>query len=333
VDHETIAAVIPKQGISNAEVSRILCTLAPEIVARTNEKAVTRFVEFFVVAINNKNTRDAYYHACCRFLAWCDSQQIADISAVGPLHVAAYLQTLADAFEKATIKQHLAAIRTLFNWLVTGQVLATNPAVSVKGPKHDVTRGLTPILTAPEVGQFLDQIDTSTAVGLRDRALVGLMVFSFARISAALMMRVDDYFAAGGCRWLRLKEKGGKIHEMPVHPVLESYIDLYIQCIQGLELRSMPLFRATASSGELVSRSMSRAEAYWMVRRRAQACGLHRSICCHSFRATGITIYLNNGGTLENAQAMAGHRRLQTTKLYDRRSDAVTLTEVERIRI
>jgi len=114
-------------------------------------------LEFFVVAINNKNTRDAYYHACWRFLAWCDSKRIDEISGIEPLHVAVYLKTLADVYEKPTIKQHLAAIRALFNWLLIGQAVETNPALSVKGPKYDVARGLTPVLTASEMGQLIDR--------------------------------------------------------------------------------------------------------------------------------------------------------------------------------
>lgn len=326
-------SLVAFRGVSDADVKSKSYQLAPLVVERAGEKAITRFVEFFVVAINNKNTRDAYYHACCRFFSWCESQNISDVFAVGPIHVGVYLQTLANSFERATIKQHLSAIRTLFDWLVTGQVLKTNPAQSVKGPRYDVVRGLTPILTAREVGQFIDLIDAGTQVGLRDRALVGLMVFSFARVSAAVVMRMSDYFGAGGRRWLRLKEKGGKIHEMPVHPVLQGYLDSYVDSLQTPESVLAPLFRARAFTGALLSRPMSRTEAYRMVRLRAEAMGLDHGICCHSFRATGITIYLNNGGTLENAQVMAGHRRLQTTKLYDRRSDAVTLAEIERIRI
>lgn len=326
-------SLLALRSTSNEEVRSNTFKLAPAVIERGGEKAVARFVEFFIVAINNKNTRDAYYHACCRFFAWCESQNVRTLFAVKPIHVGVYLQTLANAFQRTTIKQHLSAIRTLFDWLVTGQVLVTNPAQSVKGPKYDAGRGLTPILTAQELGQFIDQIDTGTQVGLRDRALVGLMVFSFARVSAALVMRMSDYFSVGGRRWLRLKEKGGRIHEMPVHPVLEGYLDSYVGSLQTPESAVAPLFKTKASAGALLSRPMSRTEAYRMVRLRAEAMGLNHGICCHSFRATGITIYLSNGGTIENAQVMAGHRRLQTTKLYDRRSDAVALAEIERIRI
>ncbi|WP_456740468.1 tyrosine-type recombinase/integrase [Bradyrhizobium sp. USDA 4469] len=305
----------------------------PVIVQRSGERSIVRFIEFFVVDINNKNTRDAYFFACCRFLSWCDSQRVIDICCIEPLHVAVYLKTLQDFYGKPTIKQHLAAIRALFNWLLVGQVVKANPAISVKGPKYDMTRGLTPVLTGAEVSRLISGIDLSTQVGLRDRALVGLMVFSFARISAALMMTVNDYFIARGCRRLRLKEKGGRVHEMPVHPILERYLDSYLTALPTSGSKSPTLFRASGSPTNLLSRAMTRTEAYRMVRRRAQDCGIEQEVCCHSFRATGITIYLENGGTLEYAQTMAGHRRLQTTKLYDRRNDAITMMEVERITI
>jgi site-specific recombinase XerD len=320
---------------SGQELTRDLANgfhqLVPALIDHEGPRTAKRFVEFFVVTINNKNTRDAYYRACCRFFAWCDGCRIVNIASIEPLHVAAYVEALGFDFAKPTVKQHLAAIRMLFDWLVIGQVVAVNPAISVRGPTHDVARGVTPILTPLEVGRLLRNIDTSTLVGLRDRALIGLMVFSFARISAALMMRVDDYFVIGGRHWIRLREKRGRRHEMPVHPVLEEYIDSYIQSWGRLEPATAPLFEAYGVSGEVLPRSMSRTEAYRMVRRRADENGLGCGICCHSFRATGITIYLSNGGTLERAQAMAGHKSPQTTKLYDRTDDAVTLKEVERI--
>ena len=108
-----------------------------------------------------------------------------------------------------------------FDWLITGQVLAVNPAHAVRGPKHVVKRGKTPVLVAEDARALLDSIDTSTLVGLRDRALIGVMTFAFARVSAVVGMRVEDYYPQGKRWWLRLHEKGGKRHEMPVHHKLE----------------------------------------------------------------------------------------------------------------
>ncbi len=221
----------------------------------------------------------------------------------------------------------------LFDWLVVGQVVATNPAHSVRGPKHVVKTGKTPVLTPAEARKLLDSIDISNVVGLRDRALIGLMAYSFARVSAAIGMQVEDYYGQGKRWWVRLHEKGGKRHEMPCHHNLEAYLDAYLEAAGIGEAKKTPLFRsARGRTGELES-PMHRIDVYRMIRRSARDAGLDAEICCHTFRATGITAYLENGGTLENAQAMAAHESPRTTKLYDRTGDEITLDEVERIAI
>jgi site-specific recombinase XerC len=171
----------------------------------------------------------AYYRAAERFFAWCDHHKIGEIADIEPLHVAAYVEGLGKDFEKPTVKQHLAAIRMLFDWLVVGQVVATNPAHSVRGPKHVVKTGKTTVLTGEQARELLDSINTSTVVGLRDRALISVMTFAFARIGAAVAMRVEDYYPKGKRWWVRLHEKGGKRHEMPAHHNLEAYLDAYIK--------------------------------------------------------------------------------------------------------
>jgi site-specific recombinase XerC len=117
-----------------------------------------------------------------------------------------------------SVKQRLAAIRHLFDWLVTGQVVPVNPAGSVRGPRHVVTSGQTPVLDPAEARALLDSIDVATHAGLRDRALIGLMVYSFARIGAALGMTVEDVYTQNRRLWVRLREKGGKRHAMAVSP-------------------------------------------------------------------------------------------------------------------
>jgi site-specific recombinase XerD len=308
--------------------------VVPRIVADAGDKAARRFLEFFAATIHNQNTRAAYYRACCRFFAWCDARGLGELVAIEPIHVAAYVKAMGKDFEKPTVKQHLAAIRMLFDWLVTGQVVAINPAHAVRGPKHVIKRGKTPVLTPDEARKLLDSIDVSTLVGLRDRALIGLMVYSFARVSAAVGMRVEDYYGQGKRWWVRLEEKGGKRHEMPAHHNLEAYLDAYIEGAGLSEAKKAPLFRsARGRTGELTATAMNRIDAFRMIQRRARDAGLSADICCHTFRATGITAYLENGGTLENAQAMAAHESPRTTKLYDRTGDEITLDEVERIAI
>jgi integrase len=257
---------------------------------------------------------------------------VPSIAAVQPVLVATWIEGATRELAAPSVKQRLAAIRHLFDWLVTGQVVAINPAASVRGPRHVVTSGQTPALDPAEARALLDSIDPSTVVGLRDRALIGLMVYSFARIGAALGMAVEDIYTQNRRLWVRLREKGGKRHAMPCHHNLEEYLTGYLD---GAELRSDskgPLFRTIGrGTGKLTRTVLPQANAYAMIGRRAGAAGIGTKLGNHSFRATGITAYLKNGGTLEKAAAMANHASTRTTQLYDRRRDEVSLDEVERI--
>ena len=306
----------------------------PALVAHADERTQLRFLEFFAVSIRNPNTRRAYARASAEFLAWCEMRGITSIATVQPIHVAAYIEELTAARSAPTAKLRLAAIRHLFDWLVIGQIVPSNPAASVRGPSHSVRRGKTPVLAPDEARMLLDSIDVTTPAGLRDRALIGLMIYSFGRIGAAEKMRVEDVFTQNRRLWVRLHEKGGKRHEMPCHHNLEEYLIAYID---GCALRGDPkgpLFRTIARGTRTLSaNALPQANAFAMVRRRAAAAGIATAIGNHSFRATGITAYLKNGGTLEKAAMMANHASTRTTQLYDRRSDEVSLDEVERVLI
>jgi site-specific recombinase XerD len=305
----------------------------PAIIAGEGQRASKRFLEFFTANIRNPNTRLSYMRAISPFLAWCEGRGL-ELRQVEPIMVAVYIERLTQERAPQTVKQHLAAIRMLFDWLVTGQIMPFNPAASVRGPRYSIRKGKTPVLSAQETRKLLDSIDTSHVVGLRDRALIGTMVYSFARVSAVVNMRVRDYYPQGKRYWLRLHEKGGKFHEVPVHHTAESYLDEYIEAASIFEEKSKPLFRSTRGrSRELTTRAMSRFDAYKMIQRRAKGAGISSEIACHTFRATGITEYLRNGGTIEHAQQIAAHESPRTTKLYDRTSDAISLDEIERIMI
>jgi site-specific recombinase XerD len=304
----------------------------PELVAAAGHRAGMRFLEFFAANIRNPHTRRAYYRAAEEFLDWCARAGVPSIAAVQPVHVATWIEAGTRELAAPSVKQRLAALRHLFDWLVNGQVVPVNPAGSVRGPRHVVTSGQTPVLDPAEARALLDSIDVSTHVGLRDRALIGLMVYSFARIGAALGMTVEDVFTQNRRLWVRLREKGGKRHAMPCHHNLEEYLTAYID---GAGLRGDPkgpLFRTIGrGTGQFTRTVLPQANAYAMIGRRAAAAGIATKLGNHSFRATGITAYLKNGGTLEKAAAMANHASTRTTQLYDRRRDEVSLDEVERI--
>lgn len=305
----------------------------PAVVADTGDGAAERFIEFFTANIRNKNTRTAYRRAVGEFLAW-HSKPGRSLKTVKPVLVAAYVEKLLnDGLSKPTVKQHLAAIRMMFDWMVTGGFLPFNPAASVRGPKYVVKKGKTPVLTVEEARLLLDSIDLSDLSGLRDRALLGVMVFSFARVSAVVGMNVEDYYQQGKRCWLRLQEKGGKQHEVPVHHNAEEYLDAYIAAAGIEKEKGSPLWRCMTKERGLGDGRLDRVSVYKMIQRRIRQANLEARANCHTFRATGITAYLLNGGTIEKAQAIAAHESPRTTKLYDRTTDEITLDEVERIAI
>jgi site-specific recombinase XerD len=307
--------------------------LVPAAIAGAGDHASRRFFEFFTANIRNPNTRAAYYRAVVGFFAWLDVRGLRDLERIEPMLVAAYIEHLGQSLSPPSVKQHLAGIRMLFDWLVVGQVVPTNPASSVRGPKHVVKKGKTLVLDADQTRKLLDSIDISHVVGLRDRALIAAMVFSFARVGAVVGMKVEDYYSNGKRWWLRLHEKGGKFHEVPAHHNAEAYLDHYIEEAKIADDKKGPLFRtAVGKTKKLTTRPMHRIDVFRMIRRRAEEAGLPEA-CCHTFRATGITVYLENGGTLEKAQQIAAHESARTTKLYDRTQDQISLDEVERIAI
>ncbi len=267
-------------------------------------KTAERIVEFFTARIRNPNTRKAYARAAGSFAAWCGEQGIDELGQVRPVHVAAYIEGLEETIAAPSVKLSLAAIRMLFDWLVVGQVVPVNPASSVRGPKHIVKKGKTPVLAADEARALLDSIDTTSPVGLRDRALMGLMVYTFARVGAVIKMRVEDMYVQGRRTWVRLHEKGGKRHEMPCHHNLEQYLDAYVEGARIGRDEKGYLFRtARGRTNQLSDKPMTQADVYRMIRRRARDVGVRTKIGCHSFRATGITEYLEERRQAGNSAA------------------------------
>ena len=317
-----------------AVIDRAPSLPVPLLVEAGGERVKIRFLEFFAASIRNRHTRRAYSRAVTDFLAWCASNGVTSLPAVQPLHVATWIEQQTQEHAAPTAKQRLAGVRHFFDWMVTGQIIPHNPAASVRGPKHSAKRGKTPVLAPDEARGLLDSIDVSTAIGLRDRALIAVMVYAFARIGAVTSMKIEDVFTQNRRLWLRLHEKGGKLHEMPCHHSLEAYLHAYIDGCGLAGDAKGPLFPTISrKTGQLTKTPLHQANAHAMIRRRARQVAIATKIGNHSFRATGITAYLKNGGTLEKAATMANHSSTRTTQLYDRRPDDVTLDEVERVLI
>jgi site-specific recombinase XerD len=304
----------------------------PAMIAARDEKASWRYVEFFAANIRNPNTRTAYARAASGFFGWCERLGLS-LAGIQPVHVAAWVEELGKEGRSApTIKQQLAGVRRLFDWLWVGQVMPTNPAAAVRGPRHSMAKGKTHMPSRDEAKALIAAIDTTSLVGLRDRALIGTLLYTFARVSAAVGMRVEDYYPEGKRWWVRLHEKGGKEHAMPAHHNLQEWLDAYIYAASiGEDCKGMLFRTAERRTGRLTDKPLAQADAYRMIQRRAAAAGVATQIGCHSWRARGITAYLENGGLLEHAQQMAAHASSRTTKLYDRLGEAISIDEVERI--
>ena len=212
----------------------------PAFIAAAGETAVRRYCEFFTANIRNAGTRLAYANAVEQFGAFCLAHGVR-LEQVTPIVVATYIEQSRRALSDPTVKLHLSAIRMLFDYLVVGQIVPFNPAAAVRGPKHVVKKGKTPVLTAEETRQLLDSIATDSMIGLRDRALIGVMLYSFARVSAVIGMNIEDYYPQGRRMWFRLHEKGGKHHEVPAHHKVEEYMDAYLEAIEPINAKKTPL--------------------------------------------------------------------------------------------
>src|SRR5437867_3829530 len=143
---------IPSGKLGRAGFERL-----PAAIAHAGESAAWRFIEFFTANIRNKNTRAGIAEAVRQFFSWCEQRGVRELEQIRPVVIAGYIEQHQGS--APTVKQHLAAIRMLFDWLVIGQIVPVNPASSVRGPKHVVKRGKTPVLKADEARMLLDSIE------------------------------------------------------------------------------------------------------------------------------------------------------------------------------
>ena len=304
----------------------------PELVTSAGPAAVFVWEEFVYGRLRNRHTRRNYSHAVARFLAWCEYRGI-ELSRIAPRDVGQYLDEL--EFAPATKKLHLSALRHFFDQLVSRHVVILNPASSVRGERLQVVEGRTPEITVKQARHLLGSIDTSHAIGLRDKAIIAILIYTAARVGAVARLRRGDYYDAGEQYCLRFTEKGTKTREIPVRHDLCGFLSAYLNAAR-LEYseKSTPLFRTTIRrTKRMTQNAMSAGDMARMVKRRMRQAGLPSRLSPHSFRVAAITDLLSQGVPLEDVQMLAGHADPRTTRLYDRRHRQVTRNIVERISI
>ncbi len=300
----------------------------PAIVTAAGAGAQFAWDEFFAGELPNAHTRKNYLHAVRLFLAWCDDRQIPLVR-ITPGDAGSYLATLEQA--TPTKKLHLAALRKFFDRLVVRHVVILNPAASVRAERHQVVEGKTPEISAKQARHLLQSIDTSNVVGLRDRAILAVLIYTAARVGAVAKLTLKSLKHDGTQYSLRFSEKGGKSREIPVRHDLEQFL---LDYIEAAKITEGPLFRtAVRRTKELTKKAMSGIDICRMMKRRLKAAGLPGQFSPHSFRVATVTDLLEQNVALEDVQYLAGHADPRTTRLYDRRRKKVTRNIVERISI
>lgn len=304
----------------------------PAMVERGGSAARFAWEEFIFGKLRNPYTRARYEHAIRKFLEHCDGLG-KDLTNVSPRDVGSYLDSL--DYAASTKKLHLSGLRHFFDTLVTRHVVVLNPAASVRGERLQVIEGKTPEITIDQCRRLMASVDTSSVIGLRDHAILGILIYTAARVGAIAKLRFGDFYDIGEQYCLRFREKGGKQREIPVRHDLQRFIQDYIDA-SGLDPaeKAMPLFRTTIRrTKELTRNGMTAGDMGRMVKRRMRAAGLSERLSPHSFRVTTITDLLSQGVPLEDVQNLAGHADPRTTRLYDRRQRKVTRNIVERISV
>jgi integrase/recombinase XerD len=303
----------------------------PAIVTDAGSAAVFVWEEFFSGEIRNSHTRKAYRHAVRRFLGWCEARGV-ELARITPGMVGQYMDELPGS--APTKKQDLAAIRGLFDKMVTRHVVLLNPAASVRGERYQVIEGKTPEITPAQARALLSSVSTNQVVGLRDRDIVGVMIYTAARVGAIAKLQLKHLVHDGSQYCLRFDEKGGKSRLIPVRHDLEGFVLEYLDAAGLRDAKDGPLFRtALRKTKKLTGSAMSATGMRRMVKRRMRDAELPPRLSLHSFRVATLTNLLEQGVAQEDVQYLAGHADARTTRLYDRRQKRVTRNIVERISI
>lgn len=305
----------------------------PRIVTDAGNAARFAWEEFFFGKIRSQHTRRAYHRAVKNFLAWCEERSLP-LTAISPADVGVHLDELELA--PASKKQVLAGLRHFFDGLVTRHAIALNPAASVRAERYQVMEGKTPEITVKQARALLKSIDTTDIVGLRDKCIIAILIYTAARVGAVAKLKRKDFYDAGEQHCLRFHDKGGKSREIPVRHDLQLLLADYLR-YASLQVEIQPdqaMFRTTITkTKQLTERIMTAGDMGRMIKRRMRAAGLPERLSPHSFRVATITDLLSQGVPLEDVQNLAGHADPRTTRLYDRRQKKVTRNIVERISI
>ena len=303
----------------------------PAILREAGSAACFATDEFFAARIRNVHTRRAYGRCVREFLEWCEAHELT-LEQVSPVDAVRYIDGLRES--AASQRQALAALRQFFDALVTRHAVALNPFLNVRAPRRDTRRGKTPEITVEQARQLLAAVDTSRPIGLRDRAILGTLTYTGARVGAVAGLRLQDRRDYGEYRALQFRDKRGRQREIPVRFDLDTWLTEYLEAA-GIrdDPKGSPFFRRNDWHTE--TRLGSESIGPWTIRnilkRRLKDAGLPTIFTPHSFRMMVVTALIDRGVPVEDVQYLAGHSHPATTQVYDRRDRRVTRSIMEKI--
>ena len=320
------------KSVTVVEPGKSLQLAAPKMISELGAAARFTWEEFFIGKLPNPYTRRSYLLAVRRFFAWCEEQGL-DLPRITPGMVGRYFDQLPDSVPSK--KLYLSAIRAFFNLLVQRHVVVLNPALSVRTERYSAVEGRTPEISVEQSRKLLASIKVDSVAGMRDRAVVAVLIYTAARAGAVAKLRLKDFVHDGVQYSLHFAEKGGKARSIPCRADLEEYLREYL--VAGAledEPKDSPIFRTVlGKNGRLSRNAMNGVDVCRMLKRRLKAAGLPTIISPHSFRSCAATDLLLQGVALEDVQYLLGHSDSRVTKLYDRRKRQVTRNIVERISV
>lgn len=307
-------------------------TRIPDVVSEAGMPAERAWDDFFRGVIANDHTRVAYSRAVRSFLnsATVNGKRLHEITAAD---VGEYLRQMPGGLPKK--KQHHSALRRFFSLLVERHLCIINPALVARTERMEITEGKTPKITESQSRQLLSAISSCTHIGLRDRAIIGILMWTGVRVGSIARLRQRDYCHSGDQHMLRFDEKRGRSREIPVRHDLLRFLNAYLNETSRRHAHDdNPLFvTAKGRCGTLSDVAMNAHDIGRMVKRHLKRSGLPTNLSPHSFRVGVATDLLEQGVPLADVQYLLGHADPRTTRLYDRRKKEVTRSIVERIRL
>ena len=314
-----------------------LSSIRRPLSSRRRPNAGFAWEEFFQGEIANPHTRKNYIHAVRKFLAWAETARL-ELLDITPGEVGTYFQELDVAVP--TKKLHLAALRKFFDRLVNRHVIVINPAATVRAERYSVVEGKTPEIQRKQAETLIKSIETTydveseirpDLVGLRDRAILAVLVFTAARVGAVAKLTFKNLRHDGTSTRSGSRRKAASPARSRSAPISRRSCSPTFRPPASAD---GPLFRTAAGKTKtLTGNPMTAIDICRMMKRRLKAAGLPTDFSPHSFRVTTITDLLEHNTALEDVQHLAGHADPRTTRLYDRRRRKITRNIVERISI